>query len=222
MDYSPLMHAASSGNDREVEAILNSIKDAPEEERMQYLELRQSSLRMTPLRGLVTGARFCEVNRGVVAGPNIWPNPPKKHQVDHEKCARLLLEAGANPNCKDVMGKTPLMQCCNAFATSASFAVAEELVEFNADLSLKCRLGSCLLLPACLQGRKDCVQKMLELGADPNMVNEIRLGAMMPPGVPKEQRLVDFPFPNPSAKACTALLLEEAARRKKSKKSWKI
>ncbi len=212
MEYSALLRAASWGSVREVQAILESIKDEPREVRVQYLEFRESSLRMTPLLGLVTGSRSCDLTRGVVCPAFLWPNPPKKRDVDHVKCAKLLLEAGANPDCKDILGKTPLMQCCNSMATTTSLAVAEVLVEYNADLAPLCRLGNCLLMEAVNTGRTDCVKKMLDLGVDPNLTLEVRMGGMMPRGMQMPNKLMDFPFRTAGARECQALLRQAAAK----------
>eukprot|EP00392_Amoebophrya_sp_AT5.2_P003704 g3709.t1 len=221
-EYTPLMRAACWGNVREVETILAVMQDKTPEERKQILEYRQASLRMTPLLGCICGARSCDLRKGVIKrdhwGPSLNAAPTcesfKTGETDFAKCARRLCEAGARVDCKDILGKTALMHCCNAAATSCSLAVAEVLVEFGADLYPQCRLGYCLLFEACTFARPDCVRKMLELGVEPDkMWTEMRLGNFNKlPGLPPSRcKLKDVPVilqQSPAHKECLKLLKE--------------
>eukprot|EP00392_Amoebophrya_sp_AT5.2_P003705 g3710.t1 len=228
-EYTPLMRAACWGNVRELAAVLGSIDS--DSQRKTCLEFRQSSLRMTPLLGCVGGARLCDLKKGVISpahwAPTAAPPTPesfKTGETDFAKCARLLCEAGARVDCKDILGKTPLMQCCNGMASTCSLAVAEVLVEFGADLYPLCRLGNCLLMEACNSARKDCIRKMLELGVDPDkMWTEMRMGGMNLPGAPPSRfKLKDVPMifqQSPAHKECLKLLKQGTKLKKAAAKS---
>jgi len=67
----------------------------------QMLEMRETILRITPLHGAIMGA--LQVGR--------------QHGADHVRVAKLLLDAGAKPDAKDICGYTPMHRCANAMAT---------------------------------------------------------------------------------------------------------
>ena len=63
------------------------------------LELRESSLRYSPLFACVAGGRAADAPEYLMQ----WPEQLRgSHQLDHVGCARLLVEAGANPDARDI------------------------------------------------------------------------------------------------------------------------
>lgn len=79
--------------------------------------------------------------------------------------ARLLLEAGADPNLGDACGYTPLMGAVCA----DSLAMVRLLLEQGADVNRRCsRSGATALQDAAIGGHVHVAQALLKAGADPH------------------------------------------------------
>ncbi len=164
--YSAVMRAAAWGNAEELQAVLEVLSGSggpgdaasslgassntakqrkePSKEMRQLLELRESSLRITPLYACVIGA--WHMNEHDPRMQFLWHSRPPPQEIDHVKCAELLLQAGANPDAKDVLGKTPLMMATNIMCSDESLKIAKLLLDYGADPDPHCRLGQCLIM----------------------------------------------------------------------------
>ena len=78
----------------------------------------------------------------------------------HEAVARLLLEAGADPNTKGIYGGTPLHDAAYGHAS-----VARLLLEAGADLNAKDNEGETPLVAAFRNGKDSVAGLLLEAGA---------------------------------------------------------
>ena len=149
----------------------------------QTLERRESSLRVSPLYACVIGAKLMNVHdpKCYISWPRALRPPPT--EINHLKCAQLLLDAGANPNAKDVLGKCPLSSATNGFCSDESLKIAALLATHPKtapilDKDPHCRQGFCLLqdhchseaeqpnCTACIMGwHKKCVETLINIGA---------------------------------------------------------
>eukprot|EP00802_Teleaulax_amphioxeia_P007226 Tamp_07232.p1 GENE.Tamp_07232~~Tamp_07232.p1 ORF type:complete len:566 (-),score=139.09 Tamp_07232:562-2259(-) len=115
------------------------------------LERRETMLRITPLHGAIMGA--LQIGR--------------QHGADHIAVARLLLDAGARPDAKDIAGYTPMHRCANAMANELTLEIGMLLVERRADSNMFNRFGDPPLIEAVMGNRPDCAALLCEGGADP-------------------------------------------------------
>ena len=99
---------------------LERARAAGSEALFQALERRETMLRITPLHGAIMGALQIGRQRG----------------ADHVAVARLLLDAGARPNAKDVAGYTPMHRCANAMANEITLEIGMLLIERRADANM--------------------------------------------------------------------------------------
>jgi len=91
----------------------------------------------------------------------------------HPEVVRFLLEKGANPNIKDYMGLTLLMQA----AWNGHLNIVKLLVENKADIHMQGAGGWTALYFAALSDREhpEIVRFLLEKGANPNIKNSMGL-----------------------------------------------
>ncbi len=131
--------------------------------RRMLLELRESNMRATPLQGTIAGARL-------VCSPlalTCWPECLRTHDVDHVGCARLLLEARANADSRDVMGNTCLMLATNDMATSETMRVAHLLIEKGeADIHAVNRMKAPVPVASLLKDYDHHTIEHIKLGCD--------------------------------------------------------
>ena len=83
----------------------------------------------------------------------------------HPMVARVLLDQGADVNCKNSLGDTPLRLLSER---SGNMELAQLLLERGADPHLRSRYGTDSLYTALWKGRLGLAQLLLEHGADPN------------------------------------------------------
>ena len=99
-------------------------------DRKALLERRDGPLRFTPLLSCISGAKHG-------AGKTNMSGLGQQVAV-----ARLLLEAGARPNAKDVAGFTAFHLAADTGANADSLAIAAMLPAYGGDPNLKNRFGS--------------------------------------------------------------------------------
>lgn len=96
------------------------------------------------------------------------------------RIVQLLLENGADPNLKDIIGYTALMRAC---IVSSNIEIIKLLLEYGADPNLKNNDGWTALMMACRFLDKyssyETVKVLLEYGADPNLKNNNDHTALM-------------------------------------------
>ena len=117
----------------------------------QVLERRETTLRVTPLHGAIMGA--LQIGR--------------QNHTDHVQVAKMLLEAGARPDAKDIAGYTPMHRCANAMANELTLEIGMLLIEHRADANAMNRFGDAPLMEAVMGNRADCAALLCEAGADP-------------------------------------------------------
>ena len=79
--------------------------------------------------------------------------------------AKILVDAGADPNAKDRLGLTPLLVACGK-PTSGYRAIAEALIQRGAFVNVRDRLGNTPLLLSLSGGVMDVAWLLIEHGAD--------------------------------------------------------
>ena len=119
-DYSRFFTACALGNVGVVREMIAEVVSSGR------LELRESNIRYSPLHVAVSGSRNTP---GTPGWPTVPPVPP-----DHLGVVKLLLEARARANAKDIMGNTPLAFAAGSFSTEASLKIARVLVQYGADV----------------------------------------------------------------------------------------
>jgi len=130
-EISELTRAAWWGDVEKVKGILD--REERGSERMRtILEERSSRLRMNALLGTIHGARMVGKPQGAQVG--------MPHGA-HRKVVRLLLEAGARVQCRDVAGYSALHHCATAMYSIESLECALVLAEFGADANSHTRFG---------------------------------------------------------------------------------
>jgi ankyrin repeat protein len=82
--------------------------------------------------------------------------------------ARILLNAGADPNARDRLGLTPLLLACGK-PTRGYKEIAERLIAKGAEIHVRDRLGWSPLLLALSGGTVEIAERLIERGADLNV-----------------------------------------------------
>lgn len=97
----------------------------------------------------------------------------------HEKVARLLLQAGANPNFVDNHTDTgESYSCLHEVASSGRIGLAAALLQAGANPNILDTDGQTALHIAAACGSQRMAQKLLEAGADPTVRDNEGLSAM--------------------------------------------
>ena len=130
---------------------LDKIKKHLEEE-PRLLDRRESLLRLNGLMHVIQGFRL-----GV----------GQIQSSEHLECVNYLLKKGTPVDCKDFLGHTPLHQCTGAFGNKSLFKIAKCLLEKGADINIENRFGCSPLVEPSFALNMDCVNWLLENGADP-------------------------------------------------------
>ena len=82
---------------------------------------------------------------------------------DSPECAKLLLEAGANPDSRDTGGKTPLITACQ---TGGNRSI-RLLIEHGADINAKTyKTGINALHTCCYYGNEDTFDEFIKYKPD--------------------------------------------------------
>lgn len=98
----------------------------------ELLEKREFLLRFSPLLGCVAASR--------IVGKGMWP-PALERSADHLGVARLLLDAGARHDARDVAGYTALHHALSVTWSDTSLAIAMLLLERGANIKAVTRGG---------------------------------------------------------------------------------
>lgn len=92
------------------------------------------------------------------------------------KCIKLLLDHNANPNLKNSLGMTALMQAIdrnsNTNETKNLIECVKLLLNAGADVNLQNNDKETALIMAITNKFYDCIELLLQNGADPNLKNE--------------------------------------------------
>ncbi len=86
----------------------------------------------------------------------------------HEKCARLLLQNGANVEARDEKGKTALHKA----AENGHISCLKELIRYGASVNVKSEDASTPLHDASEAGHYGIIEKLLQKGADINALDD--------------------------------------------------
>lgn len=114
--FSEIAFACIAGNVDVFQKALNKTLDkvsqphSRSDQVKKVLESRETSLRLSPLLLIVSAGKHMH-------GGGM--------RMDHAKVAKLLLKAGASPDCKDVLGKTVVHYGAGSMATGMTIQVAD-------------------------------------------------------------------------------------------------
>lgn len=165
--------------------VLNDIlrlRDFSESERLRRAETPQEAIGVLKSRGIAfNDAEFLRaVNHGDPEVVDLFVRGGMSVHVEDEHetptiiialkkgytvIARILLNAGADPNARDKMGFTPLLLACGK-ATFGYKAIAEKLIQKGADINVRDRLGWTPLLLSLSGGTVEIAEILIERGAD--------------------------------------------------------
>jgi len=183
--FTDLVIDARGGRQGFPKDVLNDIlilRDFRETERFREAESHVEAIRELEFRGIPFNDEQFQLalNRGdqalvdlfVRAGINIHQedksgNPPilTALKKNYTVIARILLNAGADPNTRDKFGLSPLLLACGK-ATRGYKEIAEKLVKMGADINVRDRLGWTPLLLALSGGTAEIAELLIERGAD--------------------------------------------------------
>jgi hypothetical protein len=173
------------------EMVAKSLAKATEEggqAMSQLLAKRETLMRFTPLDGAIYGALQIGKTQG----------------GSHVKVAKLLLNAGSNPDTKDICGSTPLMRCTTCATTELLLDIGLLLIEHGADANMKNRFGETALMETVNSNRPDCAMLLCEGGADPMIAR-----CNNPEQCPFQNRLLGLPA---WGQVCQELFVERSLR----------
>lgn len=164
-----------------------ALRDFRETERLREAETQLDALRELERRGVALNDREFQraleagdqslVDLFVRAGINIHKedaagSPPliTALKKGYTIIARILLNAGADPNARDRLGLTPLLLACGKPARGYK-EIAELLIAKGAEIQVRDRLGWTPLLLALSGGTEEIAERLVERGADLNARN---------------------------------------------------
>ena len=198
MDYnlcnlSTFARACAAGDLTTVEEALALVRSRPKALR-ELLERRELLLRFTPLLCCIAGGQRMQPVDLDHLPPDVPPEQAaalrrqaaamrtastnghrpaglRPGGIQHVAVARVLLDAGANANAKDVAGFTPFHLSCDKDNETA-LKIAAMLPAYRGNPNLKNRFGAVPLIDAT-QGRQlRAVTVLVEAGADPSLVDD--------------------------------------------------
>lgn len=88
--------------------------------------------------------------------------------LGQDRCVDLLLDAGADINAQDEVGRSALMEACIAFKRDT----INKLLDRNADVNLFDNNGCTALMRAAYGGYPSLVEKLIVYGADKDMTDK--------------------------------------------------
>ena len=118
--FSPFALACATGNKKLVETLLKVCSEA-DTNRTQFLECRESAMRVSPLLIAIALAK----HPGTVHAHTQYP----KDEMDFAGVAKVLLQYGARPDVKDVAGKNATHYGAGSHATEVTLKIAEMCIE---------------------------------------------------------------------------------------------
>ena len=143
---------------------LDKIKEHLEKE-PRLLDRRESLLRMNGLMHVIEGFKQSES-----ICLEVWQKAGNEDMEfiseDHMDSLRYLLEKGTPVDCKDFLGHTPLHRCIGAFGTKGLCKLAKCLLDKGANINIENRFGFSPLIEPSFALNMDCVNWLLENGAD--------------------------------------------------------
>eukprot|EP00002_Diphylleia_rotans_P038586 TRINITY_DN8800_c0_g1_i1.p1 TRINITY_DN8800_c0_g1~~TRINITY_DN8800_c0_g1_i1.p1 ORF type:complete len:454 (-),score=105.35 TRINITY_DN8800_c0_g1_i1:35-1396(-) len=176
----PLHEAAASGNDEIITMVIKKVISSGESK--PQLNVQQSQNLLAPISPKPTLTRsssaYMNTRESAYEKQKTLLNAKNKAQetplVTAIKCgryqsAKLLLDCGADPNCKSDDGNTALHVACQ----SESHMIVEQLINFGASVSSVNNQGATPLHVACYWNRESTVQKLLQAKADPSVLDSI-------------------------------------------------
>ena len=149
----------------------------------------ERALRERPIRdpdaALLNAARTGDADGVALAirsGADLEAKDPQGHTAlllasagDHVDAARVLLAMGASPDTYDNRSDTPWL----VTGVTGSVAMADVMLRFHPDLTLRNRFGGVSIIPASERGHVGYVRRVAESGIDVNHVNDLGWTAML-------------------------------------------
>jgi hypothetical protein len=173
MDYRPhdgrLNHFSSwmlniyMGN---FEAFMEQVSSLSDAELKKKLEMRETLLCVGAVFHAVIGAR------SLTPGSEYLENTEQvrgRVGMNHMRILEKLVELGADVNCRDVAGFTPLHHCLTAQGNPVTFKMAKLLLKNGANVNAQNRFG-CPTLSVCVMcGNLEFIELLIKHGADPHI-----------------------------------------------------
>ena len=150
-------------------------------QRRRLLEQRVSMMRFTPLMMCITGAVLgIKIQEARGTGGAASKSPSPSYDLQHVAVARVLLEAGARPNAKDVAGFTAFHLATNGTnASEATLQIAAMLPQYGGDPNVRNRFGQTPLIEAVMSARLDVIECLVHAGADASL-EDLSCAALSP------------------------------------------
>jgi len=160
-DYSPLTNPHLSDWSRDCyNGHLDKVKArlATEDGVKKWLDYRESSLRFNGIIHVINGARS-------LAFSGYMSSYRGDRKGKHMKCLEFLLSKGADPNCKDVAGYTPIHHCTLHRYTPLTLEMAQVLVKHGADVNKTNRFRSSAIIEPIMHRQLDPIHFLMKNGA---------------------------------------------------------
>jgi hypothetical protein len=134
----------------------------------ELLERRELNLRIPPLHAVIIGANFW-----ASTVKEQQRQPPWHRRPEHVQVARLLLDAGARADAKDIAGYTLFHRCTcgQKQAWDTLLEIGHMLIGSRADPNAYNRFGSAPLEEVSMHGSVEPALLLLEAGANPRQSN---------------------------------------------------
>ncbi len=166
----PVDHARSQGQAEATQSLTRALRDRP-------IRNPDAALLRSAGAGDADGVALA-----IRAGADLEAQDPQGRTAlllasaeDHVPAARVLLAMGASPDTYDNRSDTPWL----VTGVTGSVEMADVMLRFHPDLTLRNRFGGVSIIPASERGHVAYVRRVADSGIDVNHVNDLGWTAML-------------------------------------------